>query len=429
MTAPELSRRKFLAACLAGVSTSGSAAGAQVRTPGPAPRRHAPDATERIARMGARLRQRFRDVARHFLFEYYPWYGTAPWRHWGDAGRIPPDDIAASSLPLLGAYDSRAAHVLEQHARWIAQSGVRAINLSWWGRGGYEDESTHLVMDVMRAFGIKVAFHLEPYSGERGIRYADDVLYLLREYGERRRWDAFLLMENADGTASPVFKTFVTLLSPTETDCRGVTRPVDIYVPDDVWQRQVARVRGEVAADFEHIMLVADSLDAERTARAGFDACAIGNPYIRPGQWPAFTNPFDRRGIPFSFAVNAGFDAIEPRTPPSDPCYRPAPFEPPADVHWSSEVSRERAHQLSAARIEASLLRTLEHQTDPQSANWRRGVFLVYVNSFNEWHEGTAFEPMKSYRDMSARERLLYHNPVAGSYRLSTLQRLMELVE
>lgn len=423
-----LSRRAFLASCLTAAGTMRSSARAQDRKAVPAPSDDASRVQPGGDRMGAILRTRFRDLPRHFLFEYYPWYGTTPWRHWDDAGRTPPADIAASSFPLLGAYDSRAAAVLEQHAKWIVQSGVGAINLSWWGRGSYEDASTHLVMDVMRSFGIKVAFHLEPYSGERGARYADDVLYLLREYGERRRWDALLLMENADGTASPVFKTFVTLLSPTSTDCRGVTRPVDIYVPDDVWQRQVAQVRREVAGDFDRIMLVADSLDADRTARAGFDACAIGNPYIRPDEWPAVTDRFDRRGIPFSFAVNAGFDPVEPRTPPTDPCYKPAPFEPLPDVRWSSERSREEAHQLSAARIQASFARTLQHQADPRSANWQRGVFLVYVNSFNEWHEGTAFEPMKSYRDMTTRERLLYHNPVAGSYRLSTLRRLMEPV-
>lgn len=378
--------------------------------------------------MGAVLRQRFRDLPRHFLFEYYPWYSPAPWRHWDGAGRTPPEEISASSLPLLGAYDSRSTRILEQHARWIVESGVGAINLSWWGRGSYEDGSTHVVMDVMRSFGIKVAFHLEPYSSQRGAGYADDVLYLLREYGERRRWDALLLMENADGSASPVFKTFVTLLTPTVTDCRGITRPVDVYVPDDVWRREVARVRREVAGDFERILLVNDSLDAERTQATGFDASAIGNPYIRPEEWPALTDPFDRRGIPFSFAVNAGFDAVEPRPTPTDPCYRPLDFEPMPGVQWNSTRSREQYHRLSAARIRDSFLQTLQHQTDPRSANWQQGTFLVYVNSFNEWHEGTSFEPMKSYLDMTERERLLYHNPVEGSYRLAALQRLMELV-
>ena len=136
-------------------------------------------------------------------------------------------------------------------------------------------------MDVMRAFDIKVTFHLEPYAPERGARFADDVLYLLREYGERRRWDTLLLLEDARGRAAPIFKSFVTLLSPTTTNCVGVTSPVDIYVPDDLWRQHLARLRREVAVDFDQITFVADSLDAPRTAATGFDAGSVGNPYIR----------------------------------------------------------------------------------------------------------------------------------------------------
>jgi glycosyl hydrolase family 99 len=394
-------------------------------------RRQADDDTSsdrRLSRIGAQLRERFRDLHRHFIFEYYPWYGTSPWRHWDGSGRVPPGEISAADLPALGGYDSRSARVLEQHARWIVEAGVGAVNLSWWGRGSYEDESTHLVMDVMRAFDIKVTFHLEPYSGQRGARFADDVTYILREYGERRRWDALLLLENADRRAGPVFKTFVTLLSPTSTNCLGVTTPNDIFVPDDVWRQQMARVRNDFRADFDRITFVADSLDATRTRAAGFDAGAVGNPYIGPEEWPGLTDPFDRTGIPFSFAVNAGFDNVEPKTRPTDPCYRPAPFEPDLAVRWDVESSRESAHRLSASRVEKAFERTLAHQTDTRSANWRSGFLLVPINSFNEWHEGTAFEPMKSYTDLSAEERLLYHNPVDGSYRLDTLRRLMGFV-
>jgi len=56
---------------------------------------------------------------------------------------------------------------------------------------------------------------------------------------------------------------------------------------------------------------------------------------------------------------------------------------------------------------------------------FRAGFLLVPVNSFNEWNEGTAFEPMKSYRDLTGAERALYHNPVDGAYRLDTLKALM----
>jgi len=379
-----------------------------------------------LPQVGSLLRDRFSDLHRHFVFEYYPWYDGTTGRHWSDAERNPPAEIAAGSLPLLGTYDSRSSRVIEQHARWIKDAGIGSINLSWWGVGTFEDQAVHPVMDVMRAFDIKVMFHLEPYSARRGVQFADDITYLLREYGDRRRYDTLLLLQDASGHAAPIFKSFVTLLSPTSTNCQGVTSPVGVYVPDDVWRQQVTRVHGDFSADFGQITLVADSLDPARTAAAGFDAGAVGNPYIRPEQWAGYTAAFDARDIPFSFAVNAGFDPLEPKTPPTDPCYRPALFEPSFDVHWDVEASREQAHRLAAARIRASFLTTLEHQANPRSANWRRGFFLVPVNSFNEWNEGTSFEPMKSYRDMNTAERRLYHNPVNGSYRLDTLRDLIE---
>jgi hypothetical protein len=428
MQRPQPSRRAFLAACAAALGAA--PAGRRPQESWQPPSRDDEWLLHlQLARMGRLLRDRHRDLRRHFVFEYYPWYATSPWRHWNEGGRIPPAELSASSLPFLGAYDSRSIAIIEQHARWMAEAGVGTVNLSWWGRGSFEDQATHVVMDVMRAFDIKVMFHLEPYSSQRGVRFADDVSYILREYGERRAWDTLLLLEDADGRAGPMFKLFVALLPPTSTNCLGVTTPIGIYVPDDVWRQQLERVRRDFAAEFDRITFVADSLDAPRTLITSFDAGAVGNPYIRPEQWPALTEPFDTRGIPFSFAVNAGFDALPPKTPPRDPCYGGPPvFEPELDVSWEDEASRERAHRLCEERIEASLLRTLAHQTNPRSANWQRGFLHVPVNSFNEWHEGTQFEPMKSFRDLAPSERRLYHNPLDGSYRLDQLRNLLQFV-
>ena len=65
-------------------------------------------------------------------------------------------------------------------------------------------------------------------------------------------------------------------------------------------------------------------------------------------------------------------------------------------------------------------------QTDPSLANVRRGFFLVYVTSFNEWFEGHVFEPMKDFAELTPAERAVgYHNPADGSYRLKQLQALL----
>ena len=65
-------------------------------------------------------------------------------------------------------------------------------------------------------------------------------------------------------------------------------------------------------------------------------------------------------------------------------------------------------------------------QTDPTLESARRGFFLVYINSFNEWHEGHAFEPMMDAADLTTAERAIgYHNPEHGDYRLRALAALV----
>jgi hypothetical protein len=52
----------------------------------------------------------------------------------------------------------------------------------------------------------------------------------------------------------------------------------------------------------------------------------------------------------------------------------------------------------------------------------KRGFFLVYLNSFNEWHEGHQFEPMKDAGELTPAERArAYHNPDDGGQGLKLL--------
>src|SRR5947199_5623936 len=95
------------------------------------------------------LADRYSDLRRHFVFEYYPWYRTDPWEHWNEGGRHPPLQIASNYMPRLGAYDSRSRAVIEQHAAWIAESGAGAIEVSWWGPESNVNQVIPVLMDVM----------------------------------------------------------------------------------------------------------------------------------------------------------------------------------------------------------------------------------------------------------------------------------------
>jgi hypothetical protein len=419
-------RRRFLATAIgaglaapfAGLAGCGSETPTAVPSPTPSP----------LPPNQADLRRRFKDLRRHFIFEHYPWWtGPPDYDHWGYQGRNPPADVGSNYMPRLGPYDVRSAAVLEQHARWISDAGVGAIALSWWGRRSFEDQQVPLIMDVMRAHDVKVTFAMEPYQ-DRGQRFADDVLFLIREYGEKRGFDTLLLPRDADGKQGPVLKGFRCILPTTTTDCRGRSYDVPDYTPDGEWRRQTDSLRDAVRGSFDKITLLADSLEFVRTPASGFDGIGIYDNFIPPEDYARYAAAASAAGLVFSFNVNPGYDQVEPRVFPQGPCpYEPRPFAPPTTgIDWSQPEGRELAARQSQQRIEQSFRSTLAVQTDPALENVRRGFFLVYVNSFNEWHEGHAFEPMKNAADFSPAERAIgYHNPAQGDYRLRALSALL----
>jgi len=185
----------------------------------------------------------------------------------------------------------------------------------------------------------------------------------------------------------------------------------------------------ELRWDFDKIILLADSLDFGRTPASGFDGIGIYDNFIGPEQYHPLARAASERELLFSFNVNPGYDEILQEYVAPDSCYEPRPFVPPSDPPLDFERfdHRERAAELSTGRIRDSLAATIEAQGDESLSNFRRGFFLVYVNSFNEWHEGHAFEPMKNEADLTEEERFYgYHNPRYGDYRLTALSNALE---
>jgi hypothetical protein len=131
-----------------------------------------------------------------------------------------------------------------------------------------------------------------------------------------------------------------------------------------------------------------------------------------------------------STPASTGIPTANRRRPPrSIPCYGgPLGFEP-GGTHpdWADTAARRAAQALALARVEESFEATTTLQTLASSPNAARRFFLTYVNSFNEWHEGSQFEPARDYADLSAEERRIgYHNPPDGTARLRHLRTLLD---
>ncbi len=188
-------------------------------------------------------------------------------------------------------------------------------------------------------------------------------------------------------------------------------------------------MRSALTHDFDHVYLFADSSAVDRVRAGGFDGVALYDNFVRPAAWPHIAHQCTGAELLFSFNVNAGFDGIPRRHVVDGCCDDPPRLEPPASLDVDSPFSREAAKVRAERRIDDSLYHTLALQADQRLTNASRGFFLVYINSFNEWHEGTAFEPMKSCIDLSADERARgYHNPVQGDYRLALLKERLKSV-
>jgi hypothetical protein len=123
---------------------------------------------------------------------FYPWYSKpgvdvrAGWRHWEQNGHTPPADIGANFYPAGGPYSSLDPDQLAKQARQMAASGVDTVVTSWWGlavdpatgRRPFEDWMMADLISAVRAAGLRLAVHIEPYRGRTPATVAGDLTYL-----------------------------------------------------------------------------------------------------------------------------------------------------------------------------------------------------------------------------------------------------------
>jgi len=130
---------------------------------------------------------------------YYGWYANPTvdgkydhWNHdilphwnnpkWDNLGNHKGgDDIGANFYPALGNYSSNDPEIITKHMKMIKESGVGVVVLSWLGKDSFVDKSIMKYLDIADQFGLKVAFHIEPfYTNITELR--EQLSYLVKAY-------------------------------------------------------------------------------------------------------------------------------------------------------------------------------------------------------------------------------------------------------
>jgi hypothetical protein len=284
---------------------------------------------------------------------YYPWYGNpetdGKWSHWTQNNHIPPDDIGADYYPALGAYSSNDPAVVAQHMQWLRQAGIGVIISSWWGQGSREDQAVPLLLQTAEDYGIKIAFHIEPYNGRTAENLLSDIQYLYEQYGDS---PAFFRSE-ATSRYSPG------------------AQPKGMFF---VWRIVTKGAEGErVEADYWR-----EVMDAIHSLPEG--ALIIAN--TTQGSW---INDGHFDGL-YNYATlhleeSNGFDWA--RSLPPDSLYIPSVI-PGFSAKRVGYPERTYVPREDGNTYETQWTQALETGVEPA---------LITITSFNEWHEGSIIEP------------------------------------
>jgi glycoprotein endo-alpha-1,2-mannosidase len=284
---------------------------------------------------------------------YYPWYGNpetdGEWIHWTQNNHVPPEDISSDFYPALGAYSSNDPAVIAQHMEWLRQAGIGVIISSWWGQGSREDRAVPLLLQRAEQYGIKVAFHIEPYNGRTAESLVSDIQYLYKEYGGSPAFFRSTAASRYSLGAEPKGMFFVWSIGSKGSEGERVGA--------DYWRNAMDAIHSIP----EGALIIANTTNGSWVNHGHFD-----------GLYNYATLHTDERNV-FDWA----------RSLPPDSLYVPSVIP---------GFSAKRVGYADTTYVPRENGSTYEMQWG-QALGTGVEPAMVTITSFNEWHEGTIIEP------------------------------------
>ena len=279
---------------------------------------------------------------------FYLWYGTqehdGAWRHWNQNAHVPPGDIASQYYPERGPYSSRDPEVLAAQMADLRSARIGVIAVSWWGKGEWDDQSLDALFAAAEVAGVKIAFHLEPYSGQTATSVVADIRYLLGRFG-----------------SSPALYR---VSRPTSASASTAARPVFyLFAPSRMPAAELKTALGGLRGTADDSVVMIHSPNAVSAVRDGGDGVYTYDPLASPDSFAALVAGCKADNLICSPDVNPGFDNRQAVTTPQQVIDRQNGAR--YDSMWQAAIA-----------------------TTPE---W------IGIVSFDEWHEGTQIEPARDF--------------------------------
>ena len=279
---------------------------------------------------------------------FYLWYGTlehdGAWRHWNQNTHQPPGDIASQFYPERGPYSSRDPAVLEAQMADVLSARIGVIAVSWWGQGGWDDQSLAALFAAAEYAGVQIAFHLEPYSGQTAASVAADIRYLVGRFG-----------------SSPALYR---VARPTSASSSTALRPVFyLFAPSRLPAADLKVALGGLRGTADDSIVMIHSPNAASAVRDGGDGVYTYDPLASPDSYAALVAGCQADNLICSPSVNPGFDNRQAVT-----------------------TAQQVIDRQNGARYDSTWQAAIA--TKPE---W------ISVVSFDEWHEGTQIEPARDF--------------------------------
>jgi len=294
---------------------------------------------------------------------YYTWYGnpqvSGRWVHWrndnSDFSLLDRHGLPfarATNHPAIGLYDSTDPLVIAGHLKLANKAGIDAFIATWWGQGDFTDAAFEAVLDVADTMRSKteVTVYYETIPNKDPQRAIDDLLYILRNYGDRK---SFLKVNGI-----PVLFIYGRAIGQLTTK---------------QWGDVAATVKKE-----QRVLLIADTDSGTKPDKADFDGFHFYNPVGRITRgvdmgafYKQYTQRYRAPGKIVCLTVIPGYDDTNVRQP-------------------GTAVTRDNGQ----------LYKRLWSCAVAANPDW------ILITSWNEWHEGSEIEPSiedgRTYLDLTA---------------------------